>query len=60
MNTMKGFYISISSASRIHGSYLEALSEISRINQKQMNALQSDLGWQQWTEQNQEITFKGA
>lgn len=53
MNTMKGFYASISSAARLHGSYLEALSEITRMNHQQARALGSDLGWQDWSEQNQ-------
>lgn len=55
MTTMKGFYDSISSASRLHGSYLEALSEIARMNRQQSNALRSDLGWQDWAEQNQKV-----
>jgi hypothetical protein len=54
MNTMKGFYASISSASRLHGSYLEALSEITRMNRQQVKALQSDLAWQEWGQQNRE------
>ena len=56
MNTMKSFYASISSAQLLHGSYLEALSEITVMNRQQINALRSDLGWQQWTEQRQEST----
>ena len=52
MNTMKGFYASISSASRLCGSYLEALSEITRLSQQQVKALQSDLAWQEWGEQD--------
>jgi hypothetical protein len=51
---MKSFYASISSASRLHGSYLEALSEITRINRQQAKALQSDLAWQEWGQQNRE------
>jgi len=53
MNTMKDFYASISSVSRLQGPYLQALSEITRINYKQAYALQSDLGWQNWSEQDQ-------
>jgi len=53
MNTMKSFYASIASASRLQGSYLEALSEITRINHRQINTLMSDLGWQEWGEQQQ-------
>ena len=60
MNTMKGFYISISSASQPHGSYLEALSKITEINRQQTNALRSDLGWQQWSEQNHNTVTRGA
>jgi len=54
MNTMKSFYASISSASRLQGSYLETLSEITKINHKQAHALKSDLGWQNWSEQDHE------
>ena len=57
MSTMKGFYASISSASRLHGSYLEALSEITRINRQQAKALQSDLAWQEWGQQNRETAM---
>ena len=53
MNTMKGFYASISSASRLQGPYMEALSEITRINLRQAEVLKSDMGWQEWGEQNQ-------
>lgn len=59
MNTMKGFYASICAESRLHGSYLEALSKITRINRQQTNALKSDLGWQEWTEQ-QETAARNA
>lgn len=53
MNTMKGFYASISSASRLHSSYLEALSEITRMSYKQAKELRNDQGWQNWSPQNQ-------
>ncbi len=56
MNTMKGFYASITSASGLQGSYLEALANITRINRTQANALMSDMGWQNWGEQNQQKT----
>ena len=59
MNTMKGFYTSISSGSRLHGSYLEALSEITRMCHKQANALRSDQGWQDWSQQNQKTAMQG-
>jgi hypothetical protein len=59
MNTMKSFYASISSASRLHGSYLEALSEITRLNPQQAKILRSDLGWQDWAEQNQNTAVEG-
>ena len=58
MNTMKDFYTAISSASRLQGSYLEALSEITRVSLNQANILRSDLGWQDWGEQNREITTR--
>ena len=60
MNTMKGFYASISSASRLHGSYLEALAEITRMSPQQVRVLQSDLAWQEWSEQNPETPTRGA
>lgn len=53
MNTMKSFYASITSASSLQGPYLEALSEITGINRRQTKALLSDMGWQEWGEQNQ-------
>ena len=53
MNTMKSFYASITSASKPHGPYMEALSEITGINRRQTNTLMSDMGWQQWGEQAQ-------
>lgn len=54
MYTMKDFYASISSVARIPGPYLEALSQITRINLKQAQSLRSDLGWQDWNTQTQE------
>jgi hypothetical protein len=54
MNTMKRFYVTISSAPQVHGSYLEALSKIANISRQQTTALQSERGWQQWTEPQQE------
>jgi hypothetical protein len=56
MNTMKSFYASISSASRLQGPYLEALSEITRLSHQQAKALQSDMAWQQWSPQNHDRT----
>jgi hypothetical protein len=60
MNTMKGFYASISSASRLQGSYLEALSEITGMSYQQAKAIQSDLAWQQWSQQTPETTTQGV
>ena len=60
MSTMKGFYASISSASRLHGSYLEALAEITRMNDQQAKTLNSDLGWQEWSEPNQRPARQGV
>lgn len=57
MNTMKGFYASISSASWLHDSYLKALSEITRMNHQQAKTMQSDLTWQDWSQQNPETTI---
>ena len=54
MNTMKGFYASISSAHQPHNAYLEALSELTRMNLKQAGSLRSDMAWQNWGEQSQE------
>ena len=50
MNTMQGFYASISSAHPLHSSYLEALSVITRINLKQVTHLRSERAWQNWGE----------
>ena len=60
MNTMKGFYASIASASRLQGSYLQALSEIVRMSHKQTKALRSDQGWQDWSQQTQAPETRGA
>lgn len=60
MNTMKGFYASISSASRLHGSYLEALSEITRMSHQQAKCLQSDMAWQNWSQLNSDPATSGA
>lgn len=60
MNTMKGFYASISSASRLHGSYLEALSEMTQMSPHQAKALQSDLAWQEWSQQDPATPTHGA
>lgn len=49
MNTMKRFYASIASASRLQGPYLDALSEITGINRRQTKALLTDMGWQDWS-----------
>jgi len=59
MNTMKGFYASITSSSRLHGSYLEALSEITHMSRQQAKAVQSDMAWQNWSQQNLETTTPG-
>lgn len=60
MNTMKGFYASITSASRLQGSYQEALSEITKLSHQQAKALQSDFTWQDWGQQNQEAATNGT
>ena len=60
MNTMKSFYASITSASKLQGLYLEALSEITGISRKQTNTLMSDMGWQQWGEQAQKTAAHKA
>jgi hypothetical protein len=58
MNTMKGFYTSISSAAQLHGSYLEALSKITRLSYQQAKALQSELTWQNWSPQDPEAATR--
>jgi hypothetical protein len=58
MNTMKGFYASISSAAQLTSSYLQALSEITGISHQQAKTLQSDLGWQDWGEENQKAVMQ--
>ena len=57
MNTMKSFYASITSASRPQGPYLGALSEITGITRTQTKVLLSDMGWQEWGEQNQKVVI---
>ena len=54
MNTMKGFFESVSSASQLRGSYLAALSEITKMSYQQVKALQSEMTWQDWSSQNPE------
>ena len=54
MNTMKGFYTSISSVPGPQSPYLGALAKITLANRKQTRALMSDIGWQDWGEQKQE------
>ena len=53
MNTMQSFYISLSSSDKSLDTYLKTLADLTRINHEQAKALLSDLGWQQWGEQNQ-------
>jgi hypothetical protein len=60
MNKMKDFYASISTSSRLHGSYLAALSEITRLSYEQAKALQSDLTWQDWSQQNPDPTTRSV
>lgn len=60
MNNMQGFYASISSVGQSHSSYLRALVEITKINLKQAMALRSDLGWQEWSTQNQKTATWGG
>jgi hypothetical protein len=60
MNTMKGFYASISSASRLQGPYMEALAEITKMSHQQSKALQSDLAWQEWSQQDPEAATREA
>ncbi len=59
MNTMKDFYASLSS-SRPQGSYVEALSEITKINRKQAKVLMGDLWWQDWEATDQKTAAQGA
>ena len=59
MNTMKDFYTSLSSA-RPQGSYLEALSEITKINRKQAKVLMGDLWWQDWDAPDQTTVAQGT
>ena len=53
MNTMQSFYASLSSTAGHQGIYMKALAILTRINRKQMDALVSGLGWQNWGEQIQ-------
>lgn len=54
MFTMKTFYDSLASASKIQNLYLRALVELTKIDTCQMKVLASDLGWQQWGESIQQ------
>jgi len=58
MNAMKDFYASLSSA-RPQGSYLEALSEITKINRTQAKTLMGDLWWQSWEGPDQKTAAQG-
>lgn len=60
MNNMKGFYASITSATPLNGSYLEALSEVTRLSRQQAKALQSGMTWQDWSQPSSETTQQGA
>ena len=56
MNTMQGFYTVISSSSEeLQNSYLKKLADLTKINREQAHALMSDMGWQEWVEQNQKV-----
>jgi len=58
MNTMKDFYALLSSP-KPRGSYVEALSEITRINREQAKTLMGDLWWQDWSAQEQATAAQG-
>ena len=59
MNTMKHFYASLSS-SQPQGSYLEALSQITKFDPKQVNILMGDLWWQDWGAPDQKTALQGV
>lgn len=49
MSAMETFYASLCSTFEIQDPYLRSLAEIARIDLKQVGALMSDLGWQDWS-----------
>jgi hypothetical protein len=51
---MQAFHKLISSTSRRTDSYFKALNLLTKANRDEMSALESDLSWQEWGEQNQE------
>jgi hypothetical protein len=48
MNTMQSFYTSLSSNKPVDA-YLKILAEITKLSREQMQALKSDLAWQDWS-----------
>lgn len=53
MNTMQSFYASLSSIDKLQEAYLKILADLTKLSLEQMDALKSDEGWQNWSEQNQ-------
>jgi hypothetical protein len=53
MNNMQDFYSSIVSQDKLQETYVKIMADLTKINREQMNTLMSDMGWQDWGEQNQ-------
>jgi hypothetical protein len=51
MLNMQTFYELLFKASEIKDPYLNTLNELTNANSAQMNALESDLTWQDWSTQ---------
>jgi len=54
MLRMQAFHKLLSSTSRRTDSYFKALNLLTKANRDEISALESDLSWQEWGEQNQE------
>jgi hypothetical protein len=52
---MKGFYATLSSASKTGESYLKILDALTKIDLHQMATLASVPGWQDWSVSNSEL-----
>lgn len=56
MSTMQDFHTALQSAPEDQSLYHQALSAITQATREQVNALSSDLSWQNWGEQNAAIS----
>ena len=56
MNKMQGFYASLSTSDKIQDNHFKILAKITKIDIEKIKILKSDLGWQEWEQQNQKTT----